>query len=320
MSRPADIDDVVRALTRMAELLRAQRADGFRVQAYERAAESVAERGEHVRTLWQQGGPAALEGLPHLGPSLASAVDELLRTGSLRRLERLEGEVSPEQLFASIPGIGQTLAAEIHDSLHVDTLAQLELAAHDGRLAGLPGFGERRVHMVRDVLQTMLGHSARAHTRTRVDHDLHAPHVATLLALDRYYRSRARAGTLPRIAPSRFNPDREAWLPVLHVDHDGYHVTAMFSNTARAHRLGRTHDWVILFFDRHGHEGQCTVVTEHEGALVGKRVVRGRETECAEFYATHPEAEEGHANDEPPPLDALLALAERAARRAHIEE
>lgn len=56
----------------------------------------------------------------------------------------------------------------------------------------------------------------------------------------------------------------------------------MFSNTAQAHRLDRTGDWVVIYFhDHHGAEGQCTVVTEHQGALRGRRVVRGREPECA---------------------------------------
>jgi hypothetical protein len=59
-------------------------------------------------------------------------------------------------------------------------------------------------------------------------------------------------------------------------------VTALFSNTARAHALGRTHDWVVLFYERNGDEGQCTVVTETRGPLAGRRVVRGRESECAQ--------------------------------------
>ncbi len=33
------------------------------------------------------------------------------------------------------------------------------------------------------------------------------------------------------------------------------------------------------------HEGQHTVVTETRGAATGRRVVRGREKECSEYYA-----------------------------------
>jgi hypothetical protein len=111
-----------------------------------------------------------------------------------------------------------------------------------------------------------------------------APAVATLLEVDREYRSKAAAGQLQRIAPRRFNPEHEAWLPVLHSRRDGRHFTALYSNTERAHDVHRTHDWVVIFHD----DGQCTVVTEYRGALKGMRVVRGREPECLKHYRSLP--------------------------------
>jgi len=59
----------------------------------------------------------------------------------------------------------------------------------------------------------------------------------------------------------------------------------LFSNTARAHELGMTHDWVVVYYERDGHENQCTVVTERRGDLGGQRVVRGREDDCRRHYA-----------------------------------
>jgi hypothetical protein len=107
-----------------------------------------------------------------------------------------------------------------------------------------------------------------------------------LLAIDKQYREQALAGTLPAIAPDRFNPTHEAWLPVLHAERDGWQFTALFSNTAQAHQLKRTRDWVRIFhYDSENSEGQHTVVTETHGALAGKRVVRGREAECRTAYA-----------------------------------
>jgi hypothetical protein len=106
-----------------------------------------------------------------------------------------------------------------------------------------------------------------------------------LLDVDTEYLQRAAAGSLPTIAPRRFNPRSEAWLPIMHTTRDGWHFTALYSNTARAHELGRTHDWVVIYFydDQH-REGQQTVVTETRGPLEGRRVVRGREAECAAHY------------------------------------
>ena len=60
----------------------------------------------------------------------------------------------------------------------------------------------------------------------------------------------------------------------------------MFSNTPLAHRLGKVRDWVVVYFGRDGATGQCTVVTAKDGPLAGRRVVRGREVECARYYDT----------------------------------
>ena len=91
---------------------------------------------------------------------------------------------------------------------------------------------------------------------------------------------------LPRIAPRRFNPDNRAWLSILHTARGGWHFTALYSNTARAHDLRRVFDWVVIYFYDDDHrEGQHTVVTEIRGPLAGKRVVRGREAECRQYYA-----------------------------------
>lgn len=86
----------------------------------------------------------------------------------------------------------------------------------------------------------------------------------------------------------RFNPGNEAWLPILHAQRGSWHFTALYSNSALAHRLDRTRDWVVIYFYDDDHvERQRTVVTESHGPLKGRRVVRGREPECVEFnFAT----------------------------------
>jgi hypothetical protein len=163
--------------------------------------------------------------------------------------------------------------------LHIESLEALEVAAHDGALATLDGIGPRRAQAVRAGLAAALGR--RSNRRREKDK---APSVATILSIDKSYRDQAAADKLPKIAPKRFNPDGQAWLPIMHADRDGWHFTALYSNTARAHEFKRTHDWVVLYFyDGEHREGQCTVVTETYGPLKGRRVVRGREAECRQL-------------------------------------
>jgi hypothetical protein len=268
-------------LRETASLLEAQGANPFRVSAYRRAADTVRDLPEDLASLVQRGGMPGLEALPGIGPGIASALLEMVRTGRWMQLERLRGGADPIALLTTVPGLGHRLAERIHDELHVDTLEGLELVAHDGRLATVTGVGPRRTAAIRASLQTMLAHGRPrnpAHPFAHRTTPSGGPSVEMLLDVDREYREKAAAGRLPTIAPRRFNPSGAAWLPVLHTERDGWHFTALYSNTALAHQLHRTRDWVVLFFydDQHV-EGQHTVVTETHGPSTGKRVVRGRE-------------------------------------------
>lgn len=276
--------EIADVLERVADLLEAQDANRFRVAAYRRAADSVRAQARPLGEVLGEGGVEALEALPTIGPTIAAHVAELAQRGGLTLLDRLEGEVSPERLLATLPGIGPELARRVHRDLHVESLEDLEVTAHDGRLETVAGFGRRRVRAVRDQLASLLARSARQRARRAASVAAPRPGVATLLDVDAEYREQAARGRLRRIAPRRFNPEREAWLPILHAGRDDWHLTALFSNTARAHELGRTRDWVVVFYERDGESGQCTVVTETHGPLRGRRVVRGREPECRRHY------------------------------------
>ncbi len=272
--------EVARSLREAAEVLATQGANPFRVNAYRRAATTVEELEESVADIVARGGVDALVDLPHIGAGIAGAIAEIVATGRWRRLDRLRGELDPVRAFRSIPGVGPALATRIHDTLHVDTLEGLEAAALAGRLQEVPGIGARRDAALRAALASILARPSR-----RGDNRLVPPPVELLLHVDATYRTRAAAGSLPRIAPRRFNPQGKAWLPVLHTERSGWHFSALYSNTARAHELGRTDDWVVIYYyDDHHREGQCTVVTETRGTLAGRRVVRGMEAECRRHY------------------------------------
>ncbi len=281
-------DDVADLFEQVADLLQTQHANPYRVRAYREASRTVRTLRHPVFDLLDGGGRKGLERLPGIGKSLAATIEELAHSGRLRLLERLLGEVSPEDLFTTVPGIGEDLAQRIHRELGIETLEELELAAHDGRLQQVRGFGDRRVRGVRDALATMLGRSTRRRARLiRRSGQLfeeepmpERPPVELLLEVDARYRRLAAADKLKMIAPRRFNPQKRAWLPIMHLDSHGWFFTALYSNSARAHELGRTDDWVVIYFEREGHEHQATVVTETRGPLRGCRVVRGREAEC----------------------------------------
>jgi len=282
LQRADENQQIAAQLREAADLLHAQGANPFRVSAYRKAADTVAQLAGPVRAEFDARGREGLDALPNVGAGIAGAIAEMLVTGTWSQLERLRGSTEPEKLLQSVAGIGPGLARRIHDALHVDTLEQLEAAAHDGRLEGLSGVGVRRATAIRAALASMLG---RRVARAPRPASAAAPAVAAILEVDSEYREKAAAGKLRTIAPKRFNPTGEAWLPVLHAKRGDWQFTALFSNTARAHELGRTRDWVVIYFYDGEHvEGQHTVVGETRGPLAGRRVVRGREAECRAHY------------------------------------
>ena len=268
-------EEIAQILDEVGELLSAQSANPFRATAYKNGASVVRRLSVPLADTYVASGINALVELPASGASLARAIAEIVDTGHLALLERLRGQADPESLLATVPGIGVAFARRIHAALGVETLEELEMAAHDGRLAKVTGYGPKRIRSVVDALAGRLGRRSR---RSRVGKDL--PQIAELLDVDQEYRDAAARGALYRIAPRRFNPNHEAWLPILHTHRGDRHYTALFSNTARAHELGKTNDWVVIFGDDGWGERQATVVTETQGPLAGRRVVRGREHEC----------------------------------------
>ena len=227
-----------------------------------------------------------MDALPHVGPAIARALAEMIDTGRWQQLERLRGELGPEQLFQTLPGIGPRLAARIAGEAHLETLEDLE-AALGSDAPELRFLGPRRRGALRAVLTERL---SRLRRRRPVATGAGLPPVDMLLKADEIYRTRAARGELPTIAPRRFNPEGRAWLPILHAVHDDWHLTLMFSNTELAHRLGRTKDWVVIYAQKaEGPEQRCSIVTETRGELSGRRVVRGREADCLRHYQ-HPDA------------------------------
>lgn len=275
-------EDIATLLEQIAGQLEQQEDNPYRVQAFRRGAENVRRYPTPLTELISQDGGRALTQIEGIGQGLATTIFEFIETGRSGYLQQLQANQRPEERFIQIPGIGPKLAWRIVHYLEISSLEALQQAAHDGRLEGVDGFGPKNVASIRRHLTELLGHPAQA-DGTKAPAEAQ-PSVSLLLAADADYRRQAEAGELPLLTPRRFNPTHEAWLPLLRTEREGWAMTLLFSNTAHAHELGQTRDWVVIYYQKDGPEDQCTVVTETTGRLAGKRVVRGREKECWQFY------------------------------------
>lgn len=187
----------------------------------------------------------------------------------------------------TVAGVRQSLAALVREE-GVQGLDGLKGVGE--RLAGLirEYVEEGTVELLRELEKEVPPEKLKVVEAKRADHAFEKPitiPVADILAVDGEYRKLAAAGKLKKVAPRLMNPDKKAWLPVMSRAAGGTSFTVMFSNTPTAHKLGKTGDWVVVYYAKGKGENQCTVVTESRGAMKGKRVIRGREEECLKFYS-----------------------------------
>ncbi len=113
----------------------------YKVRAYRNAAESLIETPEDVNVLYKE---KRLEEIPGVGEAIAKKISEILETGKLEFLVKLESEVPVTLLeILAIPEIGPKKVNMLWKQADIITVTQLKDAALAGKLRTLPGMGER---------------------------------------------------------------------------------------------------------------------------------------------------------------------------------
>ncbi|MEO7367142.1 MAG: DNA polymerase/3'-5' exonuclease PolX [Gemmatimonadaceae bacterium] len=134
-------------LEQIGALLQLTGAPRFNARAYQRAAGAVLALGaDDLAPLLHSG---ELKDTPGVGPATIGVIRDLVETGESSYLTRLTENV-PKGLveMARVPGLGFAKVSLIHKELGVETLADLEEAARDGRLAKVKGFGAKTAERV----------------------------------------------------------------------------------------------------------------------------------------------------------------------------
>jgi DNA polymerase (family 10) len=151
---PVHNADIAAVFGDIADLLEIEGANPFRIRAYRNAARMVGELGRDVAALAASG--EDLKRLPGIGDDLAAKIKEIVATGKCALLERLRQELPPAIAeLLHIPGLGPKRVRALWQDLDVQTVEQLYKAAHDGRIRGLAGFGEKTEQK---ILQAVAAH------------------------------------------------------------------------------------------------------------------------------------------------------------------
>ena len=126
---------------RIADLLEIKGEVIYKILAYRKAADNLENLGSDVSGFWREG---KLTEIPGVGKAISEKINELLETGRLEFLDKLENEVPPGLIdVLQVPDVGPKKAALFWKQLGVTNVAELESAAREGQLRGLPGMGEK---------------------------------------------------------------------------------------------------------------------------------------------------------------------------------
>ena len=123
----------------IADLLEIKGENIYKILAYRKAADSLSNLGQDVNEIWKQGKLTEVDGV---GKAIAEKIDELLTTGHLEFLDKLEAEV-PASLAEElkVPDLGPKKVALFWKELGITSLSELESAARAGKLRTLAGHG-----------------------------------------------------------------------------------------------------------------------------------------------------------------------------------
>lgn len=125
----------------IADLMEIKGDNIYKILAYRKASDSLNNLGQDVNEIWREG---KLKEIPGIGKAIAEKIDELITTGKLGFLEKLESEVPPSlSELLKIPDVGPKKAALFWRQAGITNLAELEAAARAGKLRHLPGLGEK---------------------------------------------------------------------------------------------------------------------------------------------------------------------------------
>jgi DNA polymerase (family 10) len=145
--------------TLVADLLEIKGEIIYKTLAYRKAADSLTSLGRDASEYWKEG---KLQDIPGVGKAIAEKIDELLSTGKLGFLEKLEAEIPPGLAgWLQVPGLGPKKVALIWKEMGITKLSELERAAKEGKLRDLPGMGAKSETQIIEGIASLARRSGR---------------------------------------------------------------------------------------------------------------------------------------------------------------
>ena len=126
----------------------------FKIRAYQRAARTINDLSFPLSTAVDEG--MDLKKIPGIGKAISDKIRELHTTGRVSTYDRLLNELPQGVLsLVDIPGIGPKTALLLGKELGISSIEGVEQSISDGRLAALPGMGQKAADSILRHIQAI---------------------------------------------------------------------------------------------------------------------------------------------------------------------
>ena len=150
-------DDIISVFENIARLLELQGENPFKIRAYLHAAKALETLAEPLEKLVAEDRLVSVDGI---GKATAEKIATLSTTGRLEYYNELREEFPPDILtLFDIQGLGGKKIKVLWDSLKVHSITSLERACKAGKVAELPGFGEKTAANILKAIEHMRSHA-----------------------------------------------------------------------------------------------------------------------------------------------------------------
>ncbi|MDP3791767.1 MAG: DNA polymerase/3'-5' exonuclease PolX [Candidatus Omnitrophota bacterium] len=153
---PVNNPDIARTFDKIADFLEIKGENIFRVRAYRNAALVIAGLGRSAADMAKDG--EDFSRLPGIGKDLAAKIEEMVKTGRLKFLEKLEKDTPPGLIkMLSIQGLGPHRVKALYEKLRIKDIDGLKRAALAKKVRALEGFGEKTEETILREIERVKG-------------------------------------------------------------------------------------------------------------------------------------------------------------------
>jgi DNA polymerase (family 10) len=206
---PVHNTDIAGIFDEIADFLEIEGENPFRIRAYRNAAHTISSLGSELKDMAAAG--EDLTQLPGIGKELAAKIHEILETGTVKALIKLQQRIPQTVIeMLKLPNLGPKRVRVLYRDLKIKNLKQLSLAARKGRIRALEGFGEKTETAIAEAIEARAQKEKRykiAAVKPTVDSLIDflkkVSGVIDVVAAGSYRRSRETVGDLDILITAR---------------------------------------------------------------------------------------------------------------------